>query len=210
MISWAITVCNEDKELDQLLADLVSNINPQDEIVIQADSLKVTKEVKDVIADFSKSYPIKFIEFPLNMDFASFKNNLKSSCKGDYIYQIDADEMVSTWMISNLEELLSHNPTADLIWVPRINIVDGITPQYITENRWNLNSKGYINYPDYQSRIIKNKPEIHWENKVHEVIKGHKVESKFPLDMEGFELIHVKSFDKQVKQNEFYSQINQK
>ena len=35
---------------------------------------------------------IKVIEFALNKDFASFKNNLKDNCSGDYIFQIDSDE----------------------------------------------------------------------------------------------------------------------
>ena len=36
---------------------------------------------------------------------------------------------------------------------------------------WNVNDKGWVNWPDYQWRIWKNKPKIKWKNKVHEVLE---------------------------------------
>jgi len=206
-ISWAITVCDEDKELHILLTNLLKHISPSDELIIQADESKVTKKVETIIEGFSNQFPIKYIKFPLNKDFSSFKNNLKANCTGDYLYQIDADENVNPWIIKNLSELLSNNTTVDLIWVPRVNVVEEITEEYIKKMRWRMDEFGRINYPDYQPRIIKNKPEISWRNKVHEQITGHEIESNFPLNDEYFDIIHIKSFDKQKQQNRFYSEI---
>lgn len=205
-ISWAITCCNEDKELFLLLSNLTTNILPQDEIIIQADSETVTEEVKKVIEKFTNENT-KFVEFPLNKDFASFKNNLKSHCNGDYLVQLDADENIHPWLIKNIHELLNNNPDVDLIWVPRVNVVAGITEDYVKKMRWKLDGYGRVNYPDVQPRIIRNSSSINWKNRVHEQIIGHEVESAFPLEMEEFEIIHMKSFEKQIKQNRFYMEI---
>jgi hypothetical protein len=72
--------------------------------------------------------------------------------------------------------------------------------------QWNKNEKNYINFPDPQQRIWKNDSQIKYEGKVHERLVGYKYFSKLPFT-EDFCLIHVKSFDKQVKQNSFYSTI---
>ena len=54
--------------------------------------------------------------------------------------------------------------------VPRVNTVDGLTQEHINKWRWNVNKKGWVNWPDYQTRIIQNSPKIKWQNKVHEQI----------------------------------------
>jgi len=88
-ISYAIPVCNEYKEIEYLLEYLTKHKREQDEIVVQCDQGNTTPEVYNVL----KQHPdIKVVEFTLNKDFASFKNNLKDNCSGDYIFQIDADE----------------------------------------------------------------------------------------------------------------------
>ena len=77
-ISYAITVCNEIDELTKLLNFLQLHIREDDEIVIQYDTNTATKEVKDYLKIVEKLHTNhKVIDFPLNKDFASFKNNLK-------------------------------------------------------------------------------------------------------------------------------------
>ena len=44
------------------------------------------------------------------------KNKLNDYCTGDYIYQIDADEMISEYVIQNLHQILELNPKVDLIF----------------------------------------------------------------------------------------------
>ena len=59
---------------------------------------------------------------------------------------------------------------------------------------------------DSQSRIYKNKPEIYWENKVHEQLRGYLTISRLPKRIE-YCLMHIKTIKKQRSQNEFYSNI---
>ena len=199
-ISYAITACNEHVELERLLNQLDTNIRDIDEVVIQLD-ITATEEVKDVCY----KYPAFTLwEFPLNKDFASFKNHLKSKCNRDYIFQIDADEYLSEELILSLSEILELNPEVELYAVPRINTVEGLTQEHIQRWGWYVNQDGWINYPDYQTRILKNIPEIKWINKVHERLVGAKAIVPLP---EGYDLIHPKTIERQEKQNNFYNTL---
>jgi hypothetical protein len=145
------------------------------------------------------------IEFPLNKDFASFKNNLSKHCTKDYIFQIDADEYPHLYLIELLPQILEHNPI-DVFLVPRINTVEGLTTQHISQWGWNVNDKGWVNFPDYQWRIWKNTPNIKWINKVHERLDGFQTYSPLP-QMEEYCLYHPKDIKRQEKQNQFYNTL---
>ncbi len=204
-ISYAITACNEHKELEYLLDQINKVIRDEDEVVVQLDS-NATKEVEEVAIKYNvgTKYGYHRIYFSLNKDFASFKNNLKEHCTKDYIFFIDADEFMSINLELSLPEILELNPEVDLFSVPRINTVDGLTDEHIQKWGWNVNEFGHINYPDQQDRIIKNKPEIKWKGRVHERIVGFKTSVELPA---GYELLHPKTIDRQEKQNQFYNTL---
>jgi hypothetical protein len=196
-ISYAITACNEHRELFLLLEVLRNNIRQEDEIVIQLDS-NATEKVKTVARDY--------IEFPLNKDFASFKNNLSKHCTKDYIFQIDADEYPHTHLITNLADILEYNQTIDVFLVPRINTVSELTEQHIQKWGWRVDDKGWVNFPDYQWRIWRNKNSIKWINKVHERLDGFQEYSVLPQSEE-YCLFHPKDILRQEKQNALYETI---
>ena len=202
-ISYAIPVCNEYKEIKYLLKYLTEHKREQDEIVVQCDRGNTTPEVYSIL----EQYPdIKVIEFALDKDFASFKNNLKDNCSGDYIFQIDADEYPEEYLMDTIEWVINNNPKTDIFWVPRINKVKGLTKEHINKWGWNVDDQKRVNFPDYQCRILKNVKRIKWKNKVHEVLTGHKTESHLPANKE-FCIYHLKDIERQEKQNEFYNQI---
>jgi glycosyltransferase involved in cell wall biosynthesis len=196
-ISYAITACNEHRELSILLELLTNNIRQQDEIVIQLDS-NATEEVRQIAKDY--------VEFPLNKDFASFKNNLSKHCTKDYIFQIDADEYPHTHLITNLGDILEYNQTIDVLLVPRINTVEGLTEQHIQKWGWRVDHKGWVNFPDYQWRIWKNNGKINWINKVHERLDGFQEYSVLPQSEE-YCLFHPKEIQRQERQNALYETL---
>jgi hypothetical protein len=198
-ISYAITACNEHVELDKLLDQLSSSIRGEDEIVVQMD-ITATDEVKAVV----NKYKLMNYFHPLNKDFATFKNNLKGLCTKDYIFQIDADEYLSEELLTYLPAILEDNGNVEMFSVPRINTVEGLTEQHIKQWGWRVDERGWVNYPDYQNRILKNKSEIHWINKVHEKIIGAMSTTELPP---GLDLIHPKTIDRQEKQNNYYNTI---
>ena len=207
MISYTITVCNEAEELNLLLGYLLKHISNDDEVVIQADSEKLTSEVEDVVSEYiDKFSKLIYLKFPLNDNFSDFKNNLKSHCSKEWIFNIDADEVPSEFLIDNLHLILNDNKNVEMILVPRWNIVEGITDEHIKKWGWKLDDMDRINWPDYQTRIYRNSENINWKNKVHERLEGFERYSAFPEEQE-FSLVHFKTIEKQEKQNEFYSKI---
>ncbi len=201
-ISYAIPVCNEHVELEKLLSFLLKHIDENDEIVVQCDKGNTTDKVYQVL-----QHPrFNVIEFPLNGHFSNFKNNLKDHCTGDWIFQIDADEIPHETLITNLKEILKMNSTVELFLVPRVNTVDGLTQEHINKWRWNVNEKGWVNWPDYQTRIIQNSPKIKWQNKVHEQIIGFSTRGVLPTEEEWC-LYHPKDIKRQEIQNNFYNSL---
>jgi len=201
-ISYAITACDEQQELNTLINFLLKHKREEDEIVVQVDKSNHTQEVSDVI----ETHKLKKNEFELNNDFASFKNNLKKICKGDYIFQIDADELPAEETVENLDKIIESNLDVDLFLVPRINIVQGLTENHIKKWNWQTNDQGWVNWPDYQYRIFKNNFNIKWEGKVHEHIVGAKTGSMLPKTIE-YALVHIKDIKRQEKQNQKYETI---
>lgn len=204
-ITYAITVCNELNEITNLINFLQPRIQKGDEILIQYDEDNVTNEVLDYLKIISQIHPneIKVIGFPLNNDFASFKNNLKDNAKGIFIFQIDADEIPSEYLVENIHQFLEYNKDVDLYFVPRVNTVEGLTEEHIQKWGWKVNEKGWVNFPDYQTRIYRRTSEIHWVNKVHERIVGFNTMTVLPQE-EDYCLYHHKEIQRQEKQNAYY------
>jgi len=203
-ISYAITACNEHVELERLLEMLENNIRPKDEVVIQVDTT-ATPEVRALCIDYMREN-WRAVEFPLNKDFAAFKNNLSKHCTKEFIFQIDADEYPHPHLLESLPEILEYNYNIDVFLTPRINTVEGLTEQHIKQWGWNVNEKGWVNFPDYQWRIWKNNRKIQWINKVHEKIDGHKQFAYLPTGEE-YALYHPKTIERQEKQNNYYNTL---
>jgi len=205
-ISYAITVCNELEEVKRLVNFLLSNKREQDEIVVLADSPKMSQELQDQLYRFSSANWIKLIESQFEGHFADWKNKLSKVCSGNYIFQIDADELPTEELINQLPYILEINQEVDVFLVPRINTVEGLTHEHTNKWRWNVNEKGWVNFPDYQWRIYRNTPNIKWKNKVHEVLEGFKTSTLLPAE-EVYCLYHPKTIDRQEKQNNYYDTL---
>ena len=157
-ISFAITVCNELEEIKKLVPFLIENKRANDEIVILFDNKNGDEKVLDYLLQFNKLPNVQtWRGLDFNNDFSEWKNKLNEYCTGDYIFQLDADELISEYMVKNLHEIIEANDEIDLFYVPRINTVKGITEEHIKRWRWNVDADGRVNFPDYQGRIYKSK-----------------------------------------------------
>ena len=206
-ISYAIPVCNELLEITKLLNFLKKYIDKEDEVVVLFDTNNGSQSVEQFLRAKSVN-PTFFNWYPYHFEghFANMKNHLKSLCTGDWIFQIDADELPHESLITNLKELLKLNPTTEMFLVPRVNTVDGLTQEHINKWRWNVNEKNWVNWPDYQTRIIQNGPKIKWQNKVHEQIVGVSTKGALPMEEEWC-LYHPKNIKRQEAQNNFYDTL---
>ena len=204
-ISYSILTHNETDSLMKLIEFIVKHKDEEDEVVI-LDDYSDNKKTKNILDFYVSANNIIYEQRHLLKDYGGQKNHLKNMCTGDYIFNLDADEIPHKSLIKNIKTILEANPTIDLYWVPRVNTVEGLTQEHINKWGWNVNEKGWVNFPDYQGRIWRNRPNIMWKNKVHEVLTGYKEHTYLPAEEE-FCFYHPKDIDRQEKQNDFYETI---
>lgn len=206
-VSYAISVCNEIVEITKLLNFLEKYIDKKDEVVVLFDTHNGSQSVENYLRAKTVN-PTFFNWYPYHFDghFANMKNHLKSLCTGDWIFNIDADELPHESLIINLKPLLELNTNTELLLVPRVNTVEGLTQEHINKWRWSVNEKNWVNWPDYQTRIIQNSPKIQWVGKVHEVITGFSTKALLPMEEEWC-LYHPKDIKRQEIQNAFYDTL---
>lgn len=205
-ISYAITACNEVEETIRLVGQLLNYKGENSEIVVLLDTPKAPIELTEYLELQGNADKITLIESEFNNDFAQWKNFLNSHCKGEWIFQLDADEFLEPDLIYNLEDVLNNNDDKDLILVPRINTVEGLTEAHIQKWGWNVNEKGWVNFPDVQTRIYKNKETIGWAGNVHERIGGFESYTNFPFE-EVYCIKHPKTIERQERQNNYYDTL---
>ena len=207
-ISYGITVYNEADELNKLLEILVHKTDAEDEIIVCVDDTNGEDDaVRFVLDSWTQQYAhtkmIKVYQRKLNKDFAAQKNSVIENAVGDYIFHIDADEYPNEILLQQLKQILEINDV-DLVWIPRVNTIDGMKDEHINRWGWRVTEKGWVNYPDYQARVFRRDSEIRWERPLHEVIRGYKTYSHLPPHEE-LSLYHPKTIERQEEQNMFYN-----
>ena len=207
-ISYGITVYNEADELNKLLEILVHKTDAEDEIIVCVDDTNGEDDaVRFVLDSWTQQYAhtkmIKVYQRKLNKDFAAQKNSVIENAVGDYIFHIDADEYPNEILLQQLKQILEINDV-DLVWIPRVNTIDGMKDEHINRWGWRVTEKGWVNYPDYQARVFRRDSEIRWERPLHEVIRGYKTYSHLPPNEE-LSLYHPKTIERQEEQNMFYN-----
>jgi len=200
-ISFGITVYNEHEELNKLLDILVNKIDDEDEIVICVDGND--NDVKGIVDKYSIDSRVVDYKRKLDGNFAEHKNSVIEKSTGDYIFHIDADEYPHNFLVLQLKPIIEMNEGVDLIWIPRVNTVDGFTDEDVKRWGWKISEKGWVNYPDYQARVFRNDETIRWTRPLHEYITGCKTYAHLP-PQEELSLYHPKTKEKQEQQNKFY------
>lgn len=213
MITYLIPVCNELVELDRLITFLHLHKRQVDNIHVNVDTNHPESEpvhdfIKKKIDDLNLDISLSTV--PFEGDFSEYKNKIHEHLpkSTSYVFQIDADEMISSEFILYLPHILDKNKSIDVWGMCRENTVENITEEYIKKWGWTLsytdNGKEVINYPDIQYRIYKFNNNIKWKNKVHEILSGHTEYTILPPNLC---LYHDKDIKRQIKQNNLYENI---
>jgi glycosyltransferase involved in cell wall biosynthesis len=203
-ISYALLTHNEGKYIETLLSFLINYKHPEDEIVV-VDDFSDDQETIEILKKYNDNIKLHYRVF--DGDHTQ-KNYLNSLCSGDYILQLDADELITPDFIQMLPELLKENNEIDLFIMPRINTVEGLTEEWIARWGWNVNEKGWVNFPDWQMRLYRNCEWVKWNGLLHSKIEGHKTYVFLPLE-EMFCITHPKEISRQIAQNNLYNKIEQ-
>lgn len=227
--------------LERLLNRLFQYKQNNDEVIVLLDSHAlnpstrqivekyISEKDKNFVIQIETSDPHKHIEKEfnkhkmmfgdrvfcnnLNNDYGSHKNYGNSRCMGDFICQIDGDELPSVVLMENVKSIIESNPDVELIFVPRINDFRGVTVEHAKQWGWRLTpspqceNRLVVNWPDYQGRIYKrDTARIKWDRKLHEKIVGHKQYSFLPAEEE-WALYHDKTIETQIKTNLRYNRV---
>lgn len=203
-ISYAILTHNEGEYIETLLSFLTTHKRDEDEIVI-VDDFSDDELTKSILAKYKDQITLQYRVFDGD---ATQKNYLNSLCTKDYILQLDADELVSLDFLNMLPNLLELNNSVDLFIMPRINTVEGLTPEWSNKWGWRVNEKGWVNFPDWQMRLYRNCDWVKWDGLLHSKITGYKTFNNLP-ENELFCILHPKQLDRQIEQNNLYDKIEQ-
>ena len=199
-LSYLVTTHNETDCLDELLSKLTSTKKTNHEIVL-LDDYSDNPTTISIIEKYKSS--INFQQKKLQNDYGAHKNYGISLCKGEWIFQIDADELPTDVLLENIDVLLQSNANNETLWLPRLNYFVGVTQTDIEMWGWNYQD-GMINFPDYQSRLYKNLPHIRYERRLHEKVEGYTSYAFIPAQKD-IALIHNKTIEKQRETNMKYN-----
>lgn len=127
-LSFLVTCHNEVESLDNLLLLLIKYKKENQEIVV-LDDFSTNEKTKEIFIKYKDNVVV--YTHSLNLNYGEHKNYGKSLCKGKWIFQLDADELPSELLLKNIEIIINANESNDVIWVPRLNYIDGITESEI-------------------------------------------------------------------------------
>lgn len=208
-LSYLVTVHNEDRTLENLLSRLESFACGSDKILV-LDDFSDNPKTQNILHSVDTS-KFTVIQHKLDDNYGAHKNYGNSLCKGDWIFQIDGDELPSIDLVVNIKDIIEANQEIELLFVPRINDFRGVTEQEAKKWNWKLTNspscenRPIVNWPDYQSRVYKNAPDrIKWDRRLHEKIEGHTKFGCIPSD-ENLALYHDKTIEKQIETNLRYN-----
>lgn len=203
MISITYGILTHQEESVFYLLDQIVKIKDEQDRIIVVDNESDESYLKKL-----RQYPLRLIKRKLNLDYSAQRNAAVVAANTNYMFQLDADELMTNELATNLKAILnSHNP--DAVWIPRVNILKGIKPVHALQYNYTLSPGEVINYPDYQCRLIKLKKGIRWVGKAHERPllnpKRHHI-IQLPIN-QNLDIIHTKTIEQQIAQNERVDQL---
>jgi glycosyltransferase involved in cell wall biosynthesis len=210
-VSYLVTCHNETKTLKNLLERLVSNLDDNDEIVI-LDDFSDNPETLKILSEYSCKNLVRLYQHILDKNYGEHKNYGTTLCKGNWVFQLDGDELPSAILLINLKNIIEANPDVEIFAVPRINDFRGVTQDHAKHWGWTLtpceefDNRPIVNWPDFQGRIYKNEPaRIRWNRRLHEKLEGHTKFVQLPASTD-FALYHDKTIETQLKTNKRYNE----
>ena len=203
-ISYGILVCNEAVELNRLLGNLTAYLRPEDEIVVLVDGPKAPQAVADIITLWQRTCEnLNCYRSEFNGNFAEWREELASHCTKDWIFQIDADELVDLDLLVHLPEIIESCEDVEVFALSRVNTVNGLTQEDIDKWHWDVHGR-LVNWPDWQTRLYINDGSFHWTGEVHECLESA---GRIIKGIRG--LYHPKDIERQRRQNALYDTYHQ-
>jgi hypothetical protein len=158
-ITYSIQVRDESRELFTLLDFLIKVIDYVDNIHVVVDTTHKTEKVQEVLEHFSKNITVFERAFDTSHGNSMYH---KEVATGDYVFTLEADEIPQETLIKSIKSVISVEGS-EIIFVPRVNICPNMTQEYLhISEGFEMNRVGWLNWPDYQSRIYRRDDHITW------------------------------------------------
>ena len=170
-ISGCLIVKNEEDILARCLDSMMPVLDEL--IIVDTGSTDETKEI-------AAKYTDKIYDFEWVDDFSKARNFAFSKCTKDYIFSIDADEV------------LGEKAQADFLWMKQVMLdeVEIVQMYYVNQLKYNT----VYNFDrEYRPKLFKRIREFRWENPIHESVINMPV--VYDSDIEIFHLpeaLHTK------------------
>ena len=207
-VSFAILTHNETDTLRRLLNSLVDRPGIEVRIVDDCSDPPTLAIIDGFVRRHAN---VHLYRRALRKNFAAQRNFIAGKSRGRYIGRVDADEALPGYVIDKLETIVGELEAGgfDAAAFPRINLLgeepdEAFRKAFVaTHGRFELNDRGWINFPDYQIKLYQNSPHLKFRYIVHEILQGVQNIYKFPEE-EKYSLIHYKSMDEYLKSSQFY------
>ncbi len=138
-VSYTILTHGETVTLQALLEKINKYKTLWDEVIIVDDYSDNLETIK-ILGWAQDEMKYKVFRNKLNDNFAAQKNFAASHCTNEYIFNIDADEIMSDFFMEHFKEILFLNSEVEMYRLPRINTVEGLTLKHIEQWRWNISN----------------------------------------------------------------------
>ena len=145
-LSLCMIVKNEEENLDCCLSN--ANQYADEIIIVDTGSTDKTKEI-------AKKYTKNIYDFKWVYDFSKARNFSFDKAKSEYIMWLDADDIVLQQSVNEIKK-----------WKRQDSNEDVLMCNYVTN--YEKDYKPIFQYS--RERIIKNKPNLRWQDPVHECI----------------------------------------
>lgn len=132
---------------------------------------------------------------PFPDDFAEQRNFAIAGVQGEWIFELDADEIPSVPLLSGLRQICANADAAriDCVGVPRLTFHDFVL----------VPGPGHRGL-DFQYRL--HRRHCYWRGRVHEEVVGF--QARVELDVaDGHMLLHMKDTARHVVRNEYYRRL---
>lgn len=132
-LSYLVTCHNETHDLEKLLSTLIASKKDDHEIVL-VDDFSDNPETIAIIEKYKND--LRVYQHKLDKNYGAHKNYGISMCKGQWIFQLDADEYPTPLLLENIDAILESNGHNEVIWLPRLNYFSGVTEHDIKTWGW--------------------------------------------------------------------------
>lgn len=158
-ITYSIQVRDEVRELSTLLDFLIKTIDYVDNIHVVVDTTHKNEKVQKVLDNFSKNITVFERAFDTSHENSVYH---KEVATGDYVFALEADEIPQETLVKSIKRVIT-TTESEIVLVPRVNICPNVTQEYLhNSEKFKMNQLGWLNWPDYQSRIYKRDDHITW------------------------------------------------